>query len=95
MKNASLNSKNIVNSIGIFNNMSFIIAISRNNVGMNNVSCNYSWDEECFLRIVHVNVCIMNISNLVKGPQNTIDIFWGHGTNPHANLCRSHMIFFI
>ena len=55
--------------------MSFIIAISRNNVGMNNVSCNYSWDEECFLRIVHVNVCIMNISNLVKGPQNTIDIF--------------------
>jgi hypothetical protein len=29
-----------------------LITMARNNVGMNNVSCKYSWDEQCFLHIV-------------------------------------------
>ena len=48
MNDASLNSKNIMNIVGIFNFSMIVlilIIIPRNNTGMNNVSYEYSYDE--------------------------------------------------
>ena len=41
MNHAGLNNKNIVNSIGIFNNMSFI----------NSNLKEYCWDEQCIMQL--------------------------------------------
>lgn len=46
MNNAGLNSKNIMNNVNIFNDR------FANNIVMNNVSYEYSWDEQDFVRIV-------------------------------------------
>ena len=49
MINAGLNNKNIVNSVGYFNESFLLIKLIGNDIGMNNVLCEYSWDAQRIL----------------------------------------------
>ena len=51
MNVANMISKNIVNSVGTFNNSVAMNNISGNSIGMNNVSYEYYRDEQCFMQI--------------------------------------------
>ena len=82
-----MNSKNIKNNVGIFNDSASI----------NNVCKEYHWDEQKFIRIVlgvplHPNSQVQlecvnitkNILVLFEGLHNIIDMFQCHGTNLHG-----------
>lgn len=46
MYSVSLNSENIVNNVGIFNDSVVVDSKLGNNIGMNSVSCKFSRDEQ-------------------------------------------------
>lgn len=52
MNNAGLNSKNIMNNVNTSNDRVVINSMFGNNIVMNSVSYEYSWDEQDFIRIV-------------------------------------------
>lgn len=52
MNNAGLNSKNIMNNVNTSNDRFVINSMFGNNIVMNSVSYEYSWDEQDFVRIV-------------------------------------------